>query len=166
MNRLKNSLAIWIACMAFITIPATGWAETVPCEKNFTAKDGMFNGKIYKTWQELADLSQMMIYRRAYAYLIKDGWAINLTDKENGIISASQLEESSGGKEKAASLNILIENAGNYFGGLPSGRGVPGAYRLTMAFSVPSGLIAHEEMVKKSFCDALAEIKGGTYVAK
>lgn len=163
MNRLKNSLTIGIACLAFATIPATGWAETVSCEKNFTVKDGLFDRKIYKTWQELVALTQQMIFNRTYAYLVKDGWVINRTDKENGIISASQAEESIGGAGKVATLNILIENAGNYFGGLPSGRGVPGGYRLTMAFSVPSGLNAHEDMVRKNFCDALAEIKGGTY---
>ena len=163
MNKLCNSLAVGIVCMAFTTIPAAGWAETEPCEKNFTVKDGLFNKKIYKTWQDLVELSQQMIFKRTYAYLVKDGWAINLTDKESGIISVSQVEESSDGVGKMANLNILIENAGNYFGGLPSGRGTPGGYRLTMAFSVPSGLHAQEEMVRKSFCDALAEIKGGTY---
>jgi len=163
MNRLRNSLAIGVACLVFATIPATVRADTVPCEKNFTVKDGLFDKKIYKTWQNLGALTQMMIYRRTYAYLVKDGWVINLTDKENGIISASQAEELSGGAGRAANLNILIENAGNYFGGLPSGRGLPGEYRLTMALSVPGGLHAHEDMVRKTFCDALEEIKGGTY---
>ena len=163
MNRLRNSLAIVVACLVFVAIPATGWADTVPCEKNFTVKEGLFDKKIYKTWQNLAALTQMMIYRRTYAYLVKDGWVINLTDKENGIISASQAEELSGGAGKAANLNILIENAGNYFGGLPSGRGIPGEYRITMTLSVPSGLHAREDMVRKNFCDAMAEIKGGTY---
>lgn len=160
---MKNSLACGIACLAFATIPATGWAEAVPCENNFTVKDGLFDRKIYKTWQDLVDLSQMMIYRRTYAYLVKDGWAINLADKENGIISASQVEETAGGAGKTATLNVLIENAGNYFGGLPSGRGIPGGYRLTMTFSVPKGLHAQEDRVRANFCDALAEIKDGTY---
>lgn len=166
MNRVRHLLVIGVACLTFATIPATGWADTAPCEKNFTVKDGFFDKKIYRTWQDLADLSQMMIYRRTYAYLVKDGWVINLTDKGNGIISASQVEESSGGAGKAATMNILIENAGNYFGGLPSGRGMPGGFRITMTFSVPSGLHAHEEMVRENFCDALAEIKGGTYGIK
>jgi len=166
MNRLMNSLVIGVACLAFATIPATGWADTVPCEKNFTVKDGLFDKKIYKTWQDLVALTQQMIFKRTYAYLVKDGWVINLTDKENGIISASQAEESSGGAGTVANLNILIENAGNYFGGLPSGRDFPGGYRVTMIFSVPGGLHAREEMVRENFCDALAEIKGGTYGVK
>lgn len=110
-------------------------------------------------------LTLQMIFNRTYAYLVKDGWVINLTDKETGVISASQADEPSGSAGKTATLNILIENVGNYFGGLPSGSGAPGGYRLTMAFSVPGGLHAHEEMVRKTFCDALAEIRYGTYGA-
>ena len=166
MSRLKHSLITGVACLTFASIPATGWAEAVPCEKNFTIKDGYFDKKIYKTWQDIGSLTRQMVFARMYAYLVKDGWVINLTDREAGIISASQAEELSGGAGKAANLNILVENAGNYFGGLPSGRDVPGAYRVTMVFSVPSGLHAHEGMIKASFCGALAEIQDGTYVAK
>lgn len=163
MKRLRNSLVIGVACLAFATIPATGWADTAPCEKNFTVKDGLFDKKIYKTWQDMVALTQQMIFKRMYAYLVKSGWVINLTDKEAGVIFASQVEESSAGAGKVANMNILIENAGNYFGGLPSGRGFPGGFRITMTFLVPNGLHAHEEMVRKNFCDALAEIKDGTY---
>lgn len=166
MHRFRNSLVIGVACLVLATIPATGWADTAPCEKNFAVKDGFFGKKIYRTWQDLLDLSQMMIYRRAYEYLVKDGWVINLMDKELWVISASQAEELSGGEGKAANLNILVENAGNYFGGIPSGRGTPGAYRITMTFSVPGGLHADEGQVRKYFCAALAEINTGTYVAK
>ncbi len=160
MNRLRNSLIIGVACLAF---PVTGWTDTAPCEKNFTVKDSLFDKKIYKTWQDMLALTQQMIFKRSHTYLVNDGWMINLTDKEAGVIFASQAEGSSGGAGKVANLNILIENAGNYFGGLPSGRGFPGGYRVTMIFSVPSELHAHEDMVRKNFCDALAEIKGGTY---
>ncbi len=165
MNRLRNLLTIGVACLACAAFPATGWAQAAPCEKNFTVKEGLLDRKIYKTWQDMLALTQQMIFNRTYAYLVKDGWVINLTDKEAGIISVSQAGDSPVGAGKVANLNILIENAGNYFGGLPSGRGVPGGYRLTMVFSVPGGLHAQEEMVRKTFCDALAEIKYGTYGA-
>jgi hypothetical protein len=159
-------LVIGAACLFFATIPATGWADTAPCERNFTVKDGFFGKKIYKTWQDVRALTRQTIFKRAYAYLVKGGWVINLSDMETGVITASQVEESSGGAGKVASLNIFIENSGNYFGGVPGTRGVPGAFRVTMTFSVPNGLDAHEDMVRHNYCDALAEIKDGTYVAK
>ena len=166
MNRFRNPLVIGVACLALAAIPATGWADIAACEKNFAVKDGFFDKKIYRTWQDLRDLSQMMIYRRAYEYLLKDGWVINRMDKEYWAISASQAEELSGGEGKAANLNILIENAGNYFGGIPSRKGTLGAYRITITFSVPGGLHTDEGMIKKYLCATLAEIKEGTYVAK
>ena len=166
MNRLRNSFVVGVACLVFSTIPATVWAVTEPCEKNFTVKDGFFDRKIYKTWQELLALTRQAIFMRTYTYLVKGGWVINLTDEETGVISASQVEDSSGSAGKMANLNILIENAGNYYGGVAGKRGVPGAFRVTMTFSVPGGLDAHEDMVRKEFCGALAEIKGGTYAAK
>lgn len=166
MNRIRNSFVIGVACLVFATIPANVWADTAPCEKNFTARDGFFDKKIYKTWQDIRDLTSQMIFKRAYSYLVKGGWVIKLADTETGVIIASQVEESSGGAGKVASLNILVENSGNYFGGVPSKRGVPGAFRVTMTFSVPGGLHAHEDMVRESFCNALAEIKNGTYAAR
>src|SRR3990172_8228649 len=159
MNRLRKSFVIGVACLVFATIPATGWAVTEPCEKNFIVKDGFLDRKIYKTWQELQALTRQAIFMRTYTYLVKGGWVINLTDEETGVISASQVEDSSGSAGKMANLNILIENEGNYYGGTATKRGVPGAFRVTMTFSVPSGLDAHEDMVRKEFCGALAEIK-------
>ena len=166
MNRLRKSFVIGVACLVFATIPATGWAVTEPCEKNFIVKDGFLDRKIYKTWQELQALTRQAIFMRTYTYLLKGGWVINLTDEETGVISASQVDGSSGSTGKVANLNILIENAGNYYGGAASKRGVPAGFRVTMTFSVPGGLDAHEDMVRKEFCAALAEIKGGTYAAR
>ena len=166
MNRLRNSCVIGVACLVFATIPATGWADTAPCEKNFAVKDGFFGKKIYRTWQEIVDLPRQAIFMRTYTNLVKGGWIIKLTDMETGVISASQVDGSSGSTGKVANLNILIENAGNYYGGVAGKRGVPGAFRVTMTFSVPGGLDAHEDMVRKEFCGAFAEIKGGTYAAR
>lgn len=166
MNRARDSFVIGVACLVFSTIPATGWADTAPCEKNFAVKDGFFGKKIYRTWQEIVDLPRQAIFIRTYTYLVKGGWIINLTDIETGVISASQVDDSSGSAGKMANLNILIENAANYFGGVASRRGVAVGFRVTMTFSVPSGLDAHEDMVRGNFCEALAEIKGGTYAAR
>ena len=166
MNRSRKSFVIGVACLVFAAIPATGWAVTEPCEKNFTVKDGFFDRKIYKTWQELLALTRQAIFMRTYTYLVKGGWVINLTDEETGVISASQTEGSSGSAGNMANLNVLVESAGNYYGGVASRRGVPAGFRVTMTISAPGGLAVHEDMVRKEFCAALAEIKGGTYAAR
>src|SRR4030065_612190 len=146
MNRLRNSFVVGVACLVFSTIPATVWAVTEPCEKNFTVKDGFFDRKIYKTWQELQALTRQAIFMRTYTYLVKGGWVINLTDEETGVISASQVDGSSGSTGKVANLNILIENAGNYYGGAARKRGGPAGFRGTVTFSVPGGANTPEDM--------------------
>lgn len=166
MNISRNSLVIGVAYLIFATFPGTGWADIAQCEKNFVVNDGFFDNKIYKTWQDIRDLTQQMLFKRTYNFLVKGGWVINLADNEAGVISAAQFDDSSGSAGKMANLNILIENSGNYYGGVASRRSVPVAFRITMTFSVPSGLHAHEDMVRKNFCTALAEIKDGTYSSK
>lgn len=165
MNKSRNLLVIGVVCLVF-AFPATGWAAAQPCEKNLTVKDGLFERKIYKTWQEIPALTRPAIFMRAYSYLVKDGWIINLTDQESGVISAALVDGSSGSTGKMANLNVLVENAGNYYGGVAGKRGVPGAFRVTMTFSAPGGLQAHEDMVRETFCKALTEIKDGTYAAR
>ena len=157
MNRSKKSLAVGIGCLVLLSISTISWADVAPCEKNFTVKEGFFGKKIYKTWQDLQDLMPQTIFKRAYAFLVKEGWVINFTDKETGVISALQQDVSADGGGKVAPLNIFIENAGNYLGGKSGGT------RVTMTFSIPGGLHAQEDMVRKNFCDALAEIKKGSY---
>ena len=157
MNISKKSLAIGMICFFVTSISTISWADSLPCEKNFTVKDGLFDKKIYKTWEDLLALTPQMIFMRTYALLVKDGWLINFTDKEAGVILASQQEGSAGEGGKVAPLNIFIENAGNYFGG------IRGGFRITMTFAVPSGLHANEDMVRKNFCETLAAIKKGPY---
>lgn len=152
MGMQKKSLIIGIGGLILISISMLGWAENEPCETNFTVKEGLFDKKIYKTWQDFPIVPIQSIYRRVYKSLIKDGWIINLTDKEGGVISASQLEGSPGEGGKVAPLNIFIENAGKY-------GSILGSVKVSMIFSVPSGLHADEHMVRKNFCAILADIK-------
>src|SRR4030066_1706179 len=114
MNKLKKSLAIGAGLLIIVSAATPGWAASEPCETNFTVKEGLFDKKIYKTWQEFPIIPLKTIYRRTYKSLVKEGWIINLTDKEGGVISASQLEGSPDEGGKVASLNIFIENAETY----------------------------------------------------
>lgn len=152
MNMQKKSLIIGIGILTLVSFSRVSWAESEPCVTNFTVKEGLFDKRIYKTWQDFPIVPIQSIYRRAYKSLIKDGWTINLTDKEGGVISASLLEGSPGEGGKVATLNIFIENAGKY-------GSILGSVRTSMIFSVPSGLHTDEHMVQMNFCAILADIK-------
>lgn len=155
MNMPKKLSIIGMVCLIFAFIPTISRADGLPCEKNFTIKEGFFDKKIYTAWQDhlARTITPQLVFMRAYAFLMKEGWIINFTDKEAGIISASQQEGTLGEGGKVATLNIFTEGSGSYFAG-PTG-----GIRVTTIFSVPSGLHAQDEMVKKEFCDILAYIK-------
>ena len=155
MNTSKKLLTIGIGWLALISISAISWADNLPCENNFTVKDGFFDRKVYKTWQdfEARTLTTQIVLQRAYVFLVKDGWIINSTDKEAGVISASLQEGTLGEGGRVASLSILTEGSNSYFGGKAGGT------RVTTIFSVPAGLHAQEDRVRNNFCDILAYIK-------
>ena len=96
MNMPEKFLVVGTGLLILAFASTLSWAGSEPCETNFTVKDGLFDKKIYKTWQDFPIVPIQSIYRRAYKSLVKDGWIINLTDKEGGVISASQLAGSSG----------------------------------------------------------------------
>lgn len=154
MDRLKPLPALLTMALACLALPAFGQAEGAPCEKNFTVKEGVLGRQIYNTWQVLPEITPQKAFRRAYIYLIREGWAINLADKEFGVISASQQGVSSGEGGKAVPLNVLIEDLGDSGGGLS-----PKGIKATVTFSIPGGLHASEDGVRGSFCDMLADIK-------
>lgn len=152
MNSVKKPLAVGIAGLILAATSASVWAEGTQCETSFTVKEGLFNRKVYKALQDYPIVPIQAIYRRAYKSLVKDGWIINLTDKEGGVISASQLEGSAGEGGKVATLNVFIENAGKYGSLL-------GNVRVSVIFSVPGALQADEHMVRMALCSLLADIK-------
>lgn len=149
MKKLKRTSAFGMACLALSLFSTICWADAAPCEKNFTVKEGVLGRQIYNTWQVLPEITTQKAFRRTYIHLAKEGWAINLTDKEFGIISASP-----GDGGKAAPLNVFIEDLGDNGGGVS-----PKGIKVTITFSVPGGLQASEDSIRKSFCETLAEIK-------
>ena len=151
----KNLLATGIGFLALISAPIYGSADGLPCENNFTVKDGFFDRKIYKTWQdfEARTLTNQIVLQRANVFLVKEGWIINSSDKEAGVISASLQEGAPGEGGRVASLSILAEGSNSYLGGKTGGT------RVTAIFSVPAGLHAQEDNVRNNFCDILAYIK-------
>lgn len=153
MDRSKKLRVIGIGCLVLVSVSTASRADSAPCEKNFTVEEGLFNRKVYKTWHDFLLFAPQTIFNRTYTSLVKDGWIINSLDKESGIIFASQLEGSPGEGGKVASLNIIIENARNYF------EGIKGAVRISMILSVPSGLHESDDMVRKNFCDLVTDIK-------
>ena len=120
---------------------AAGAADAPPagadCAGHFTAEGSFFAGKKFSTWADFAAVSKADLYTRVYTNIAKDGWNITSSDKEAGIISASQ--SVSFGKGTVAPLTIVIETAGT-------------GSKATATFRVGGGQTTKEDTVKQKLC--------------
>lgn len=110
------------------------------CESNFTSKGSFFAGKQYQTWQQYDTVSKADAYQKIYSALVKEGYKIQQSDREGGVISAAQ--EVSFGNGKASPLNVVVEQVGN-------------GSKATVTFSMSGGVSAKATTVQQSLCSYL-----------
>lgn len=132
----------WLVIFSVIFAAPAFAAEQ--CETNFTKKGNFFKGSTFKTWANVEGVSTSDAYKKVYQYMAKDGWKLSPSDKELGIISASQ--EVSFGNGKSAPLNVVIEDDG-------------GSTKISMNYSVSGGVTSPKKAVLKSFCETIASAK-------
>jgi hypothetical protein len=85
--------------------------EDTPSYKHFTESGNFFTGKKMTTWQEFPDVTTTNAFKRAYAWIAKNGYSIVSSDKEMGVISATQNVTSKAAK--TVPISILVENSGH-----------------------------------------------------
>jgi hypothetical protein len=102
--------------------------EDSPSFKHFTESGNFFTGKKFTTWQEFPDVSTGNAFKRAYAFIGKNGYTIVSSDKDMGVISATQGVTSRAAK--TVPLSILVEALGN------------GGSKVTITFSLSGGLVS------------------------
>ena len=78
-----------------------------PCTDNFTSTGSFFTGTTYKTWQEHAGVSYDTAFRKAAQSVASNGWGAVTSNKDTGIITASQSVTM--GKGSTAPLNVLVQ---------------------------------------------------------
>ncbi|MFV0478560.1 MAG: hypothetical protein ACK5ME_12115 [Parahaliea sp.] len=133
MFTLQRCLIVWAALSAPVL------AEE-PCESHFTKEGGFFKGTTFKTWADIKGISSSQAYKKAYLHLSKEGWKIVSSDKDIGIISASQ--DVSFGEGKTAPLNVVVEESGS-------------GTKISISFSLSGGVMSPSSAVKDSFCDII-----------
>lgn len=90
-------------------------------------------------------VSQTQGMQRAARYLSTAGWNIGNTDKELGIISASQTV--SYGQGKTVPLNVVLEPRS-------------GALRIGVSYSLSGGVSSPVEAVRTEFCNIVGAVQG------
>jgi hypothetical protein len=128
-------LALTIGVAAADAPPPT--ATDSSCGEHFTAEGSFFAGKKFSTWAEFAAVPKDDLYTRVYGNIAKDGWQITSSDKDAGIISASQ--SVSYGKGSTAPLTVVIESSGS-------------GSKATATFRIGGGQMTKEETVKQKLC--------------
>ena len=120
---------VTILCLGISFFPiSSSLSGPAECKEHSTLGGSYFTGRSYKTWDTFVDLPPPDAFRRAFAFLVKEGWKMGQIDKDLGLISASQ--EAAFGEGKAAPLNVLVEPMGDK------------GSKLTVTFSMSGGLVA------------------------
>lgn len=118
--------------------------DTRECAQNLTYDGSFIMGRTFKTSQYIHGVSKNIAVEKAARFLAAEGWAINNTDKELGIISASQTI--SFGKGKTAPLNVGIE---------PKRKGI----NVSITFTISGGTTTSLNSVKDQFCGVIEAIQ-------
>ena len=120
--------------------------DTRECAKNFTYDGSFFAGRTFKTHQFVNGVSKDTAMVRATKFLAIEGYSIISSDKEMGLISASQTV--SYGQGKTVPLNVSISS---------KGKGVD----VSITFSISGGLTTPVNSVKDTFCDIIDAVQEG-----
>jgi hypothetical protein len=115
------------------------------CARNFTYDGSFAKGRTFKTNALVRNVSQDQAMKRAVRYIANDGWQINNTNTELGIISASQTV--SYGNGKTAPLNVGIESA-------------QGGVEVSLTYAISGGLSSPVDAVQNFFCTLVSTIEG------
>lgn len=116
-----------------------------PCAQNFTFEGSFITGHTFKTNDFVSGVSKAEAMERGAKFTMADGWTITHTDKDLGIIGASQ--NVSFGQGKTAPLNIGVDEK-------------TGGVNVNMSYSISAGVASPVEAVKDHFCSTIAAISG------
>ena len=127
------------------TADAPAADATPECLANYTQDGSFFSGRSMKTHARLPGVPQNTAYSRAYGSMARRGYQIESSEREAGVISASQPVSMS---EKKVPINIVI---------------VPESETdssITVSVNLPGGLSTSKEAVQKELCSIIADAAG------
>lgn len=144
---LAGALAVIAGCASQSTAPAPTQAATAPsqlgaCATNFTTEGGFWSGTRYSTFEEFPKKTVNGAFDALLRSVAASGYQINSSNKESGMISASQTV--SYGQGKTAPLNFVIQKSAQ------------SGVRIDVSFTTSGGVSASTDAVQKEFCKLLA----------
>lgn len=115
------------------------------CRAHFTKEGSFFKGATYRTYADFGGLGRDAVFVSAGQSLAGDGWQIVNTNKDMGLISASQ-QVIAPDSSKSVPLNVTVKEAAG------------GTVRVEMTFAVAPLLKAKDDAVREDFCKVLSKI--------
>jgi hypothetical protein len=126
-------------------VKACGMEASCPCVQNFTVEGSFMKGRIYKTSAPLGKLDRNATYDRVIQFIATDGWRLATSNKDSGIITATQDVNWSDGKTTPFSAVLKQTSDG---------------LTIQLAFSTPAGTSSPKDAVVKDFC-SIVDAAGG-----
>lgn len=137
MKRIASAVAV----LSFV-LSAPAFALEGACIDNYTKEGSFFSGRTFKSWAEYPTVAPDKAFKSVYQEVVSQGFKINSSDKEMGIISAQQNVT---GSAKTVPLNVLVKDAGK-------------GSRVELTFVTEGGLSVGEAGLQKGFCDLLGAV--------
>lgn len=142
-------VAALAGCASQSTAPTASQAATATdqqgaCIKNFTTEGSFWTGTRYSTFEEFPNKTANGAFDALLRSAAANGYQIVSSNKEAGMISASQTV--SYGQGKTAPLNIVIQKSAK------------SGIRVDISFSTSGGVSASVEGGQKEFCKLLASV--------
>lgn len=125
--------------------PAVVPDPSVECLANYTQEGSFFRGRSMKTSARLPGASQNTAYSRVYGSMARRGYQIESSEREAGVISASQPVSMS---EKKVPINIVVTPEGD------------SDSAIIVSVNLPGGLSTSKEAVQKELCSIIADAAG------
>lgn len=130
-------------CLALLLTSSAALAQAPQCMANYSVDGNFFSGRTFQTSGEFPSVSPADAYRRAYANVVRQGFRINRSEPEMGILAA---EQGVSGSDRVVPLNLVFEDNGQ------------GGTRVSITFSPAGGLMVGEAGLKSGFCEILGAI--------
>lgn len=119
--------------------------DTRPCVTNYSAEGDMWKGKHFKTYEEFSNVSKTDAFEKTAAAIASSGFQITSSNKDLGIISASQaVSYSSGGK--SVPFNAVVTSTAG------------GKVRVGLSFTLSGGLVTSADGIQEEFCQVLESV--------
>jgi hypothetical protein len=137
-----KDLKILNCLFALLLVTATARAAD-DCVSNYRETGSFLSGMQYSTSQDFSDVTPHQAFQRAYAFTAQNGFTINNSNEDAGVISASQ--SVSYGQGKPVPLSVIVK---------PDGAGS----KVLITYATSGGVSSPSRAIQAHFCKAMEAV--------